>query len=348
MHRILLIYHDKLFMNDSEHKPLDGTKTAFIELAKALIKFSSKVHVLTETQNEYREGNFIWSNIDSFHPDPYYDLIIFNVSPYLLERFRGVKAKKKILWVHNEAKYLFFWKRYKYILRYFPTIVFSGKYHRSTFPFFLPSGPQKIISLGLSKELFNTDIPSVEGRSRKVFFTSNPLRSLRWLVDLWANYIFPAVPDAELHIFSGWQTYGGWGEKVKEKMETEIFYASGFRHRNVIVRGVLPKNELFKEMANGRAFFYKGDRTETFCLAVAEAQALGLPAVVCDFGSMKERVLNGITGYVVQNENDFVLKAIEILINDKVWQNMHKNAIKESKQYQWDQAANKFLTLVSN
>jgi glycosyltransferase involved in cell wall biosynthesis len=43
---------------------------------------------------------------------------------------------------------------------------------------------------------------------------------------------------------------------------------------------------------------YGGHRVEAFCLAVAEAQALGVPAVVRPIAAMPERVRDGITGFI--------------------------------------------------
>ena len=47
---------------------------------------------------------------------------------------------------------------------------------------------------------------------------------------------------------------------------------------------------------------YRGDEGETFCLAVAEAQALGVPAVVQPLGAVAERVIDGVTGTVARDD----------------------------------------------
>jgi glycosyltransferase involved in cell wall biosynthesis len=233
----------------------------------------------------------------------------------------------------------------KFLLKHRPIVVFSGKYHKSTLPFFIPTGGRKIISYGISDDVLNMTPFNPDERNKKVYFTSNPLRSLRWLVDLWVTEIHPKHPDAELHVFAGWKTYGAWGNSVKNRMQTEIEYASQFADNNIIIRDVMPKQELFREMKKGRAMFYKGDRAETFCLAVAEAQALGLPAVVCDLGSMKERVEHGVTGFVVKTEKAFVEYAIRVLEDEIMHIKMSSNAILASKILTWLNTAKKFLLL---
>ena len=88
-------------------------------------------------------------------------------------------------------------------------------------------------------------------------------------------------------------------------MDKELNYARGFESFNVFVKDPIPKSELFKEVQQSKLMLYKGDRSETFCLAVAEAQALGVPCVVGDLGAMKERVQFGITGYVTNDKRNF-------------------------------------------
>jgi glycosyltransferase involved in cell wall biosynthesis len=328
--------------------PLAGTPTAFIELAKAFVSIGCKVTALTSSKETYKSENLYWGHLDDQVENTQYDLLIINVSPWLLEKYKDVKCKKKVLWIHNEAKYLLYWRRYKYILKHWPTIVFSGKYHKSTFPWFVPGGSRKIIPLGLSNALFkvvNENINSFVKDNKHVYFTSNPLRSLKWLVDIWVREIHPSVPDAELHIFSSFKTYGFWGNKVKDRMLQVLDYISQFKDKNVFVREPLPKEELFKEMKSGRAIFYRGDKSETFCLAIAEAQALGLPAVVCDLGSMKERVDDGLTGYVMNNEKEFSKKALAILMNDELHRAFLKNAQMKYADYTWLNAARKFTEI---
>jgi glycosyltransferase involved in cell wall biosynthesis len=212
-------------------------------------------------------------------------------------------------------------------------------------PFFIPTGGRKVIPFGLSTETFWKNNNKHLIPSPRVYFTSNPLRSLRWLVDLWASEIHPIIPQAELHIFSGWKTYGAWGEQVRSSMQAEIDYAHSKSGSNIVVREVLPKKDLFQEMQQGRARLYKGDRSETFCLAVAEAQAMGLPAVVCDLGSMKERVVHGQTGFVAKDDNEFVDYALKVLSDDLLWNRLHNNALEYGAELTWSRSAKAFMEL---
>ena len=89
---------------------------------------------------------------------------------------------------------------------------------------------------------------------------------------------------------------------------------------------------------------YQGDEGETFCLAVAEAQALGVPAVVKSIGSLPERVKHNVTGFVVNNDEDFVKAAISILTDDELWKEMKNNSLKMQRNNSWNKVAKKFIS----
>ena len=340
-----MLYANDLFDSDLEEKSIAGTQTAFIELSRAFEKTGNIVNIYTDTLKILKTKSRTWNQMSQVDATVDYDLMIVNVSPYLFERFNHIKTRKKILWIHNEAKYLLYWNRLKYLIKYLPIVIFSGKYHKSTLPFFIPTGGRKIIPFGLNQAAIQSTIVDVQERNQKVYFTSNPLRSLRWIVDLWVNRIHPKVPTAELHIFADWKTYGAWGLSVKKRMQVEIDYAAMFASCNIFIREVIPKSLLFKEMRHGRAIFYRGDRAETFCLAVAEAQALGLPAVVCDLGSMRERVDNGVTGFVVKNEVDFEAAAVCVLQDDILFEKLSMASTQKYVQMNWSTAASQFLNI---
>jgi glycosyltransferase involved in cell wall biosynthesis len=108
----------------------------------------------------------------------------------------------------------------------------------------------------------------------------------------------------------------------------------------------VPKSELMGELRAARVMLYRGDENETFCLAVAEAQALGVPAVVMRLGSMPERVEDGITGTVAETDDAFVAAAIALLTDDAHWMRQHRAAIGRRKGLSWDQVAARFEALI--
>src|SRR5262249_56634647 len=104
----------------------------------------------------------------------------------------------------------------------------------------------------------------------------------------------------------------------------------------------VPMAELAGKLRAARVMLYRGDVNETFCLAVAEAQALGLPAVVTPLGSLPERVQDGVTGTVASDDDTFVAAAVALLTDDTLWQIRHQAAIARQKGISWDEVAARF------
>ena len=118
--------------------------------------------------------------------------------------------------------------------------------------------------------------------------------------------------------------------------------ASKLKNKGVILREPLSKENLAKELESFRALLYRGDEGETYCLAIGESQASGVPCVIQDVGCVAERVLDGITGYVANGDESFGNYAIKILTDDSLWKSQHEAAIKHQRNWSWDDAASAF------
>ncbi len=114
----------------------------------------------------------------------------------------------------------------------------------------------------------------------------------------------------------------------------------------MVVKKPLPRQKLLKELKKSRLFLYKGTSDETYCMALAEAQMVGLPSVVMNYGCMNERIINNKTGYVCENDNIFCDKTIKLLNDDILWKNMHKNALKKQNYLTWNEVANKWKKIL--
>jgi glycosyltransferase involved in cell wall biosynthesis len=91
---------------------------------------------------------------------------------------------------------------------------------------------------------------------------------------------------------------------------------------------------------------YRGDPGETFCLALAEAQAMGVPAIVQPLGSAPERIIDGTTGRVAENADGFATAAIATLRDDALWRQWHVAALAKQGGSSWDAVAGRFEALM--
>lgn len=330
-----------------ETAPLGGAESAVVSLAEAFAARGHEVRVVNRCHAPLEHHGVRWTPLSAGFPEAA-DFYIANRSDHLIPAMP--QAGRTVFWVHNPARYLLKWRYLWKLWRVRPPIVFVGDYHRTTYPAWAPDGGRVVIPLGLP-DAFRRAEAIAEPPPPKAIFTSNPLRGLDWLLDIWRDHIHPAVREAELHVFSGAATYGAAGAAKAPAMRAVLEKAESLSEYGVVLRQPVGKAILIEELRSSRALLYRGDINETFCYAVAEAQALGIPCVVKDIGSMRERVVDGETGYVCADspagDIAFARRAVEILSgSDADWRAMHHRARELQRRWGWDGAAERWETLI--
>jgi len=330
-----------------ETSPLGGVESSVVDLMEELAGRGHEVMVRNKCKEPIRHNDVDWAPIDgdapySNMPDEA-DLYIANRGDRLIDLMP--KAGRTVFWIHNPAGYLLKWRYLKKLWLVKPAIIFIGDYHTTTYPKWAPGGERIVIPYGIS-EMFRAAVPETDIPGPRAVFTSNPLRSLDWLLDQWSAHIRPNVPGAELHVFSGAATYGAVGDAKAKLMNVVLERARSMAADGVVMRGPVAKAQLVAEFRQARVLLYRGDVNETFCLAVGEAQAMGVPAVVENLGSVAERIVNGVTGNVVDNEIKFSDAARALLVDDALWREFHDNALHRQRRWGWAEAAGEFERLI--
>ena len=337
--KIIMVDQDSSFDGNSyRSEPLGGTESAFVCLAEALSKLGHLVIAATKIKHAIKIEGVSWLPITSKFDEC--DIYICNRAPELLSK--APINSKKVLWLHNPGNYLKKLKNIKKLLFNDLVLVCSGDYHFQTIPFWLKNRTVKV-PLGLSDEIFKfsrdyKDIPEPIS-----VFSSNPERGLIWLSQLWKEKISIKIPSSKLLLFAGYETYGG---RKKSLIKNILQNVKNLNSSNIEINKPIKKKELFKKIFFSRIMLYRGDVGETFCLSVAEAQGLGVPAVVKSVGSLPERVVHNVTGFVVNNDDEFVRSAITILTDDELWKKMSNNCMKIQRENSWDKVAKEFIAAV--
>ncbi|OKH88266.1 glycosyltransferase family 4 protein [Thalassospira sp. TSL5-1] len=325
-----------------DKQALGGAETAVISLAESMAALGHDVTICNRCEAPHSRNGVNWQPVDQEFPAEV-DLYIANRGDKLITKMPH--AGRTVFWIHNPAGFLRKWRFLWRLMWVRPAIVFSGAHHLSTMPGWIPCGEKIIVPLGI-EDKFLTARVSHEPRVKKAIFASNPLRSLDWLVDVWAERIHPLAPEAELHIFAGPQTYGSTGDRKAQKMKAILDHAQSLAHCGVVLRGPVPKAQLFDEMQQARVMPYRGDVGETFCLALGEAQAMGIPCVIQDVGCVSERIVDGITGFVANDDDVFARKTADILNDDTLWLSLHQAALASQRNWGWKEAAKAFANLI--
>lgn len=324
-----------------ERRPLGGAESSVIGLVEELARRGHEVLVRNRCAQAIVLNGVQWAPLADGLPEQA-DLYIANRGDKLLPLIP--KARARVFWIHNPAGYLLKWRYLSKLWRWRPTIVFLGDYHASTYPRWAP-GRREIIPYGIG-ETFRAAEPAISPPPRRAIFVSNPLRSLDWLLEVWAAKIRPRVADAELHLFTGAVTYGEVGDAKARQMIAVLDRARKQASNGVVLRQPVPKGRLATELRGARVMLYRGDPNETFCLAVGEAQAMGVPAVVEQFGSVVERVRNGETGFVAADDDAFAEQAVRLLSDDGLWREQHAAALATQRAWGWPEAARRFEELI--
>ncbi|HJU20073.1 MAG TPA: glycosyltransferase [Stellaceae bacterium] len=325
----------------AEREPLGGAEIAFVALAEALAQRRHKVEVRNRCRTPVTHNGVSWAPLAGGVPERC-DLYIGNRGHRTIGLVR--RAGVRIFWLHNPAFYLRKPRNLWRLARWRPTLVVTGAYHRATVPRFLPGPEPLIIPYGILDPF--RAVPPREPPPPRAIFTSNPLRGLDWLLDLWETHIAPAVPQAELHIYAGAAVYGLAGSPAARRIEAILDRAGRLAALGVICHPPVGHADLAERLRGARVMLYRGDPGETFCLAVAEAQAAGVPAVVTPLGALAERVVDDATGRVAPDDKAFAAAAISALRDDALWRRWHRAALASQRGCSWDEAAVRFESLM--
>jgi glycosyltransferase involved in cell wall biosynthesis len=324
----------------AEKGPLGGAETAFVALAEALAARGHSVEARSNCVAPVQLKGVSWAPLASGVPASC-DLYIGNRGYRVIGLSR---PRRRLFWLHNPARYL---RKPRFAARlalYRPMLITTGEYHASTIPAWLVAGRREIIPYGvldIFRHAEKRDPPAP-----CAIFTSNPLRGLDWLLDLWVARIRPAVPRAELHIYAGAAVYGGASAKHAREMESVLDRAEALRGQGVRRHSPVGRDELALMLSAARVMLYRGDPGETFCLALAEAQAMGVPAVVTPLGSVGERVNDQESGKIAKTDDEFVEAAIAVLRDEALWRRWHMGALNTRRGLNWDDVAARYEALI--
>lgn len=121
----------------------------------------------------------------------------------------------------------------------------------------------------------------------RLIYTATPFRGLDVLLATWSRLLETApaaVPDVELHIYSGMSLYG----RPAEDARYESLYRQARALPRVEYHGVVSNEAVREALTQSHIFAYPCTWAETSCLALIEALSSGCLAVVPDLAALPE------------------------------------------------------------
>jgi glycosyltransferase involved in cell wall biosynthesis len=129
--------------------------------------------------------------------------------------------------------------------------------------------------------------------NKRVVYGSSYDRGLEHLLKMWPE-IKAEVPEAELHIFYGWNLFdraytdNPAMQEWKEKMN-ELMVQDGITHL-----GRISHEGVKKEFENAGVWAYPTHFGEISCITAMKAQAYGAIPVVINYAALVETVQHGV------------------------------------------------------
>jgi len=288
---------------DSTKGGIGGSEEAVIHMANEFTKLGYEVTVYNtcEKEGNYKGVNYLGSV--RFNPRDEFNIVISwrtNIFAY------QVQAKRKIVWLHDLPSSA---RLTEENCRFFDKIVVLSNYHKSLLPSFVPEEKIYVSTNGINPEDF-LGIEGIKREPHRIIYASSYDRGIEIILNNWKE-IRDAVPDAELHLYYGFNTYVSYIKKGllrddgwMAQMQRLLSQTGVFDH------GRVGHNELAKEYAKASIFAYPCTYAgEINCIALTKAIACGCYPLTNDFAVLPERNTHG---RVVKNEK-FVASLIALL-----------------------------------
>jgi glycosyltransferase involved in cell wall biosynthesis len=210
------------------------------------------------------------------------------------------------------------------LLRHRPDAVFVGSVAEKEMTALYPFRSRTVIPHGVSAAFLKADPQGP--RHDHFVWASQKQRGLAQTLEAWKSHVAPQARDASFHVF---------GTRAGEMNLTD----DEARLNRIVFHGSKRKDELAAFYASAKAMIYPGAPDETFCMAAAEAQAVGLPVITLGIGSLSERVQNGLNGFVCKNFREMAHHACRLMQDEELWRLLHEGALATAGLLTWERSA---------
>ncbi|KQO73508.1 hypothetical protein ASF18_17145 [Methylobacterium sp. Leaf89] len=234
---------------------------------------------------------------------------------------RAHPGRRGIVWVHNPLN-VEKSVRKGYLLPFLslrPEAVFVGTLAARNMSPLYPFRRRHVVPHGVSP-VFLTPEPT-RGRSRDFVYASQPQRGLDRMLRLWRSAAPLIASGAKLHVFGSEQP------DSPDDRGPVVFHPR---------RGAAALAAFY---GTARAMVCPGSPDETFCLAAAEAQAMGLPVVTAGIGALAERVQHGVNGWIAGTDAAFAEAVVSLATQDDLWSELSAGALLQRRALTWERAA---------
>ncbi|SEH30424.1 glycosyltransferase [Magnetospirillum fulvum] len=313
-------------------RPLGGAEKAFAALAAALARRGHSVRAFTATPYGADIEGVRWDPLSARKP-PRTDVLIAFRQPALLDFVR--LADRRVLWITGPGRLLERAPARAALDTFAPLLLLSAEAQAAQFE-------RRGLAAGLLPpavaESYLAATPNPADPPYAIV-TTHPAHGLETILDLWQNRIHPAAPQAELVLCSTILARAEAGDEAEGALRPVIDRALAARAQGVRIVRPQPDPGMAALFAGACVHLHPGHADDMGCFTLMESQACGCPAVVRPLGAALERVANGLSAYVVPDDESFANLAL-LLLTDRALQGVLSREAKGLyRNRTWDNAA---------
>lgn len=269
---------------------IGGSETALAHVACRLAKRGYEVVVYAQCEEGVYLGS-VWRNVAGFDPSEEADAYIISRLPGVFDE--DLAAPVRALWCHDQAYTGVTQQRADRMTHVVVLSPWQRKWAEKIYPAVDPDR-FRIIGNGVSLDRTPEDVPGYAERAPAIAYSSAPDRGLAVLLALWPQ-IRAEVPDAELHVYYGWETF----DRVATANPALQVYKSAILQKiaelggedgGIIWKGRVGQDELAEGFRNCRVLGYPASFRETSCITAMEARVAGLPIVTSRLAALADTV----------------------------------------------------------
>jgi len=324
-----------------------GSEIACVNLANLLVKKGHKVRVFSDCVG--KEGTY--DGVEFIHYEPVKeidcDVFISSRQPWVVEE-RQINAVQKYLWVHDVHAGIPNPQHCQWMLQYDRHFVLSDwhkEFYLQTYPYLNPECVIKTAN-GIDLSRFKAKVK----KSNKLVYSSSLDRGLELLLKLFPSVKY-AVPDAELHVYYGFD----WWEKFTELNNNQndrlriTTLKEALKQDGVHFHGSQPQSVIAEAYLGAKVWAYPTWFTETFGITALEAQAGGAIPVTTALAGLKDTVGSGVRleppNSTPEYQQAWIDATIKCLKDDKYFQAESKKAQAFAKTWTWGKVADQWESL---
>lgn len=320
---------------------IGGSETAVIEMSRRLQGMGHRIRVFGDCVNGL-EGKF--DGVEYLDAAKYKDLscdvLITSRKPEAVDASHNVRRRVTLCWVHDI--HCGGALTHERALKIDKMLCLSD-WHKgnvlNTYQYLHPSQVLRTRN-GIDLVKFNKDILR---NPHRAVYSSSPDRGMEVAVRIWPR-VRERIPDAELHIFYGFQTWEACadaGQKILINSLKKLL--QDYSSCGVFFHGRVSQSRLSEEYLKSGVWAYPTWFSETSCISAMEAHAAGLRMVTSPIAALNETV--GPRGRMVAGDwlsldyqNRFIDEVVRAMMNPD---NTDRESLRSYAQnnFGWDSLA---------